>query len=291
MKEIRKATPLTVDAHCHILPPSFAGRRRELAARDATFAAILANPAAHIADAPKLLRAMSQDGVDHAVAMGMGWADYDVAREANDYLIEAVADNPSRITGFASVNPAWGDAALVEAQRCVAAGLRGIGELHPDTQEIDISDMAEMSPLMDLARPLDLPVLLHCSEPVGHQYPGKGKTTPDKVLRFIENFPDNIIICAHWGGGLPFYALMPEVCAALENVYFDSAASPFLYRPGIYRAVADVVGADRILFASDYPLMPHSRPLSELAGQPLPDRHSRLILGGNAERLFGLSEA
>ena len=281
---------MIVDAHCHILPPSFAERRRELADRDATFAAILANPAARIADAPELLRAMTHDGVDHAVAMGMGWTDYDVAREANDYLVEAVADNPSRITGFASVNPAWGDAAVDEAQRCVAAGLRGIGELHPDTQGMDITDLAEMSPLMDFARARALPVLLHCSEPVGHQYPGKGNTTPDKVLRLIENFPDNTIICAHWGGGLPFYGLMPEVGAALRNVYFDSAASPFLYRPGIYRTVADVVGADRILFASDYPLMPHSRPLSELAGLSLPDCHRRLILGGNAERLFGLCE-
>ena len=281
---------MIVDAHCHILPPSFAERRRELAARDATFATILSNPAARMADAQELLRAMSRDGVDHAVAMGMGWMDYDLAREANDYLIEAVADNPSRITGFASVNPAWGDAAVDEAQRCVAAGLRGIGELHPDNQGIDITDAVEMSPLMDFARSLDLPVLIHCSEPVGHQYPGKGNTTPDKVLRLIENFPENTIICAHWGGGLPFYGLMPEVGAALRNVYFDSAASPFLYRPGIYPAVAEVIGADRILFASDYPLMPHSRPLSELAALSLPDCHRRLILGGNAERLFGLCE-
>ena len=279
---------MIVDAHCHILPPSFVERRRELAARDATFAAILANPSARIADASALLHAMKRDGVDHAVVMGMGWTDYQVAVEANDYIIEAVAAHPSQITGFASVNPAWGDAALVEAERCAAAGLRGIGELHPDTQGLDITDVATMAPLLDLANSLNLPLLLHCSEPVGHQYPGKGRTTPDKVWRLIENFPDNTIICAHWGGGLPFYAQMPEVGAALSNVYFDSAASPFLYQPGIYRVVADVVGADHILFASDYPLMPHSRPLSELAGQPLPDCQRRLILGENAARLFGL---
>ena len=279
---------MIVDAHCHILPPSFAKRRRELASRDATFAAILADPAARIADAPALLRAMSRDSVDHAVAMGMGWMDYEVAVEANDYLIKAVADNPSRVTGFASVNPAWGDAAVDEAQRCVAAGLRGIGELHPDTQGMDITDAAEMSPLMDFARSLDLPVLLHCSEPVGHQYPGKGKTTPDKVLRFIENFPENTIICAHWGGGLPFYALMPEVRAALDNVYFDSAASPFLYRPSIYPVAANLVGAERILFASDYPLMRPSRSMAEIGNEPLPECDRSRILGENAARLLGL---
>ncbi len=279
---------MIVDAHCHILPPSFAERRREMAARDATFAAILADPSARIADAPSLLGAMSRDGVDHAVVMGMGWADYQVAVEANDYLIEAVATHPSRITGFASVNPLWGDAAVDETERCFAAGLRGIGELHPDTQGIDITDVTVMAPLMDLARALGLPLLLHCSEPVGHQYPGKGKTTPDKVWRLIENFPGNAIICAHWGGGLPFYALMPEVGASLKNVYFDSAASPFLYRPGIYPAAASLVGAERILFASDYPLMRPSRPISEISGEPLA-QHDRLrILGENAAQLLGL---
>ena len=279
---------MIIDAHCHILPPSFAERRRELAARDKTFASILAAPGAHIAGTSALLCAMASDGVDHAVVMGMGWTDYQVAVEANDYIIDAVAAHRDKLTGFASVNPAWGEAAVEEAQRCAAAGLRGIGELHPDTQGIDITDAAAMTPLMELARSLDLPLLLHCSEPVGHLYPGKGRTTPDKVWRLIENFPDNAIICAHWGGGLPFYALMPEVGAALRNVYFDSAASPFLYRPSVYRAVANIVGPDRILFASDYPLMRQSRPLSELAGESLPECHRRRILGENAARLFGL---
>ena len=279
---------MIVDAHTHVLPPSFADRRSELAARDATFAEILASPPARIADVQSLLDAMDRDGVDHAVMMGMGWSDLDVAPEANDYLIEAVSQHPRRLTAFASVNPAWGDAALDEAARCAAAGLRGIGELHPDTQAIDITDAAIMSPLMHLARSLDLPVLIHCSEPVGHLYPGKGNTTPDKVLRFIEAFPENTIICAHWGGGLPFYALMPEVGTALRNVYFDSAASPFLYQPAVYSAVANLVGADRILFASDYPLMRPERPLSEIDSARLPEEHRRQLLGENAARLLGI---
>ena len=280
---------MIIDAHCHALPPSFAERRGELASRDATFAEVLANPDARMASTPELLRAMDRDGVAHAVIMGMGWASFDVAREANDYIIEAVEAHPTRLTGFASVNPAWGNAAVYEVERCGAAGLLGIGELHPDTQGIDITEASLMAPLMEMARYLDFPVLLHCSEPVGHRYPGKGKNTPDKVWRFIENFPDNVIVCAHWGGGLPFYALMPEVGALLRNVYFDTAASPFLYRPGVYSAAVSLVGADHILFASDYPLMRPSRPLGEISRQPLSLEQRRAILGENAARLLGSS--
>ena len=281
---------MIVDAHCHLVPPSFAGRRRELAARDATFAEILSSPSARVADAPELLQAMDRDGIDRAVVMGMGWADYDLAVEANDHLIEAVGNHPERLTGFASVNPGWGDRAVEEAHRCAEAGLRGIGEIHPDTQAIDIADAALMSPLMDWARALSMPLLLHCSEPVGHAYPGKGRTTPDRVLALIQNFPENVVICAHWGGGLPFYALMPEVEAALSNVYFDSAASPFLYRPEVYSRVIDLVGETRVLFATDFPLMQPSRPLSEVEKLPLDDCQRRLLLGGNAARLLALQE-
>ena len=103
-----------------------------------------------------------------------------------------------------------------------------------------------------------------------HQYPGKGLTTPDKLYRFIENFQSNVIICAHWGGGLPFYALMPEVPQVLENVYFDTAASPFLYRSDVFAAVAGLVGAGKILFATDYPLIRARRLLGQVEEAHVP---------------------
>jgi len=249
---------------------------------------LLSDPKATIAGVDDLLAAMDRDGVDRAVVMGMGWTDQDSAAEANDYIIQAVADNPDRLSGFCSVNPAWGEPAYTEAKRCIAAGLIGIGELHADTQGFDISSVPEMAPIMEMARADALPVLVHASEPVGHRYPGKGSTTPDKLYRFIQNFPGNPIICAHWGGGLPFYSLMPEVKESLKLVYFDSAASPFLYRPEVFPAAAELVGAGKVLFASDYPLMDMSRPLEQARSMGLaPDVEERL-LSGNAAKLFRL---
>jgi predicted TIM-barrel fold metal-dependent hydrolase len=192
------------------------------------------------------------------------------------------------LTGFCSVNPAWSELAVAEAQRCFDAGLVGIGELHADTQGFNITDVAVMAPVMELARSDRLPVLVHASEPVGHRYRGKGGTTPDKLLRFIQNFPGNVIICAHWGGGLPFYSLMPEVKESLKNVYFDSAASPFLYRPEVFGAVSELAGPGKVLFASDYPLLEMSRPLEQARNAGLAPDVETALLSGNAAKLFGL---
>ena len=81
---------------------------------------------------------------------------------------------------------------------------------------------------------------------------------------------------------------MPEVAAALGNVYFDTAASPFLYRPEVFAAVASLVGADCILMGSDFPLLRARRLLKQAADSPLPQGQRDAISGANASRLLGL---
>ncbi len=279
---------MIIDAHCHIFPADFAHRHHELSRRDATYAALFPNPNPRMADAETLIQAMNQAGVDRAVVMGMGWETWELAAEVNDYIAGAVAAYPARLTGFCSINPAWGVDAVREMERCAAAGLSGFGELHSDSQGFDLTDAGVMGPVMEQARRLGWPVTIHASEPVGHKYPGKGKATPDKLCPFIENFPDNPIICAHWGGGLPFYALMPEVPPALTNVFFDSAASPFLYRPEIFDTVAGLVGADKVLFATDYPLISHRRLIKQVKESRLSPDAQAQVLGLNTARLLGL---
>ena len=279
---------MIIDAHCHVLPPELQGRRADLLAQDATFGALFAKPGSAVAGVTGLIEAMDRDGVSRSVIMGIGWANQDLARESNDYMIESALAHGGRLSAFCSLNPAWGDAAVTELERCAQCGAVGIGELHADTQGFDITDKARMAPVMDAARRLSLPVLVHASEPVGHQYAGKGETTPGKLYRFIENFPDNVIICAHWGGGLPFYALMPEVPEVIKNVYFDTAVSPFLYRPQVVRTVVDLIGPDKILFGTDFPLIQPKRLLRYVEEAGLEQEARDAILGGNAARLLGL---
>lgn len=279
---------MIIDAHCHILPDSFPRRHAELSAADATCASLFPNSDPKMATAEHLIAAMQREGVDRSVVMGMGWSTYGLAREVNDYIIASTAKFPQLLSGFCSVNPAWGIDAIREMERCADAGLLGVGELHPDTQGFDLTDLPVMERLMGQARELAWPVVVHASEPVGHQYPGKGHTTPDKVYRFIQNFPENTIVCAHWGGGLPFYALMPEVPQVLRNVFFDSAASPFLYRQEVFAEVAGLVGADRIVFGTDYPLISHRRLLKQVRDAGLNASDQAAILGGNAAALLSL---
>ena len=279
---------MIIDFHTHIFPPAFRDNRQRYLELDSTFAALYSNPNAKLATSEELVASMDEAGVDKAVVMGVGWTHPEVAREANDHIIESVRRHPTRLIGFCSVNPAWGEAAVEEVERCTDGGLRGIGELHSDTQGFDVADQATLASLMDMAARRGLPVLVHSSEPVGHSYPGKGTATPGLLYRLVLSFPDNVFVLAHWGGGLPLYTLMPELADELKNVYFDSAASPFLYRPAIYSTVLDVAGPDHVLFGTDYPLLSYKRSLGHLEEAHLDPEHRERILGGNAQELLKL---
>ena len=279
---------MIVDFHCHILPPEFRRRHRELAARDATYATLFPDAGGRIAGADALLRDMDAGEIDHSVVMGFGWTDEGIARSANDYLVGASKAHPDRISALASVNPAWGDAAVVEVRRCLDAGAVGIGELHADTQGFDIGDPEVMAPTMGLLHEAGAPITIHASEPVGHSYPGKGQSTPDKLLRLASNFPENRIVLAHLGGGLPFYEAMPEVGEALSNVWYDTAALPYLYQPSAIAAATLTAGANRILFGTDYPLLKHRRVLEHVKSARLGSVDRDAILGGNAAAVLVL---
>ena len=270
------------------MPPHFRERRDEYAQRDATFAALYSRPRSRMATAEELVAAMDEAGVQMAVVMGVGWTDKRVATEANDYIIQSVKRFPGRLVGFCSVNPIWGKDSIGEVERCAQEGAKGIGELHPDSQGFDVGSQLDMAPIMEAARGLGLIVLAHSSEPVGHLYPGKGTTTPEKLYAFVRNFPENKIVCAHWGGGLPFYTLMPEVSEALSNVYYDTAASPLLYTGEIFPTIVGLNQSHRTLFGTDFPLMKHARLIKQIEDAHITGEARNDILGRNAQALLGL---
>ncbi len=246
------------------------------------------DPDSPIASAEELVESMRAAGIDRSVTLGYGWTDRTVAREANDYILEAAKQHPDQIVPFCSANPAWGEEAIAEVRRCVKQGAQGIGELHPDTQGFDPADTELLRPFMDAARELGLIVLAHASEPVGHMYPGKGSATPDRLEVMVTDFPDNKIVFAHFGGGLPFYGLMDEVRDGLANAWFDTAAAPFLYNSHVYSTTARTIGPEMILFGSDFPRITQKLAMAHFSGSDYPDEFRDSLLGGNAAGLPGI---
>jgi len=279
---------LIVDSHTHILPGEFREQRERWLATDRTFAALFDDTAALSVSSGELVAEMDSAGVDLSVALGYGWTDQDAARLSNDYLLSTAIDHPGRIIPFCSVDPGWGVEAVKEAERCLVAGARGIGELHADTQNWSPEDAEGMRRVAGLAMEAAIPVVVHASELIGHDYPGKGATTPDRLLRLATAFPEVAFIFAHFGGGLPYYALMPEVTESLSNVYFDSAATPYLYRPEVYAVSAIATGADRILFGSDFPLIRQGRAIRGVREGNLSDADMDRVLGANVTDLLGI---
>ena len=261
---------MIVDIHTHIFPAAMIERRAELASIEASFAELYADPRARMATAEDLLRSMDAATVDASVAAGFWWSSSALAEEHTAYLLDAAAAHPGRILPFVP-------------SLAAPDGAAGIGEV----RETDPTVLGGAG----------TPLLVHCSEEVGHAYPGKsGGLTPGELWRLVESRESDDasapVIAAHWGGGFPFYGLMPEVRAAIDDgrLIFDTAASAYLYDASVFRVALDLVGASAIAWGSDFPLREQSRDLEEaraaLAEAAPADRDA--VLGGNAARLLGL---
>lgn len=280
---------MVIDFHTHIVPPRIKQSRKDNTITDDSFASIFSDPKANIATVDDLITSMDKDGVDISVVLNYGWKTQSLCVEINDYIMESIARFPDRIVGFCNITLDNEKTTLKELERCVRGGIKGIGEIRPDTLSDGRNLVEIMHSLAGFAIQNNLILLTHASEPVGHLYAGKGQATPDLIYSLMVAFPELKIVCAHWGGGLPFYALMPEVKEAMKNVYFDTAASPFLYTSDVYHHVIKLVGDDKILFGSDYPLIPQRRFLKEIRGLDLPERVKSKILSENAQQLLGIA--
>ena len=280
---------MIIDFHAHVFPPQIKKNRNKYIESDPCFAILYSKKDSKLRTTDELIDSMDKAKIDISVILNIGWTTHDLCVETNDYILESIARYPERLIGFCSVQPQSYEAALDEIERCAKGGVKGIGEIRPDIQLLDFSDEEVMTPFINAVRKHKLMLLSHASEPVGHIYPGKGVVTPEVLYSFITSYSELTIILAHWGGGLPFYALMPEVSKAMKNVFFDTAASPLLYTPQIYEQVISLVGAERILFGSDYPLLEQGRALKEIISLNLSEETRNLILAGNAQRLLDIT--
>lgn len=278
---------MIIDTHTHIFPEQIKQDRSGYFDNEPEFKLLYDSPRAKICTIEELIPAMDTHQVDMSVICGFPWRNPEYTRLNNDIIIEAAQKYPGRIKGLACFDAAW-EGAADETRRCIDAGLSGAGELAFYLSGIDQTARNVLDPVMAVLREKgNLPCMIHTNEPVGHLYHGKTPVTLEQIYALARTFPDNRIILAHWGGGIFFYTLMKkETKETLKNIWYDTAASPFLYDSQIYDLAAAAGVMDKVLLGTDFPLLTPDRYYRDMDHSHITPLQREQILGKNAALLF-----
>ena len=296
---------MRLDAHIHYMPPELSLQLAAFAEQEPYWGLLLAGPVPGPslqgwASPERMLSDMDHAGIDRVLIQSEYRLTHDACVARNNQALDLVRRWPERVSAFACLQPKAGPRALEELKRCLDGGLAGVGELNPYGQAHSLDD-PDFLRMVEACIRYAVPLNLHVSEEIGHFYLGKTPTPLRHYYQLACRYPELKLILAHWGGGLLFYEIMPEVRRALRNVSYDTAASPLLFPTGrIFRLALDCVDHTKLLYGSDYPLLlyprrqtePDFRPfLTEISQLGLPPDVEADILGNNAARLLGLLPA
>lgn len=276
---------MIIDFHTHIFPEKVI-KERELFLSDPSFNLLYSSEKSRMIGGTGLLEYIAENNLYGAAAMSFPWRDADLCRMHNDYMSESASSGAGKVFPFGMVPS--GDISSVRkiAEEIKASGLFGIGEIAFYENGIDEDAERFLRAALEAAIDLDLPVCLHLNEPVGHMYPGKYEPSLAIVYRLLSGYSNCRVILSHWGGGMLFYELMPEVKEAFRNVWYDTAATPYLYSSSIYKAALGMIPAEKILFGSDFPLLGVKRYREIIEAET--GESAPLILGLNSKKLLGI---
>ena len=272
---------LKIDSHTHVFAPEII-ESRDLHGRSEPWFHRLYGSGAKMATTDDLLSSMDTAGIDKSVVMSFGWRSSEQCAAGNDHLMERASRHSGRLIPFISANPSDPEDAVREIERWASDGAAGVGELYADGQGFDLGRYETISAVAEACSETGLILCIHITEPVGHDYPGKDASDTRRIWQFLSSAPANLkLLLSHWGGGFGFYELMPEVAEVAANCFYDTAASHLLYDDRVY-SIMSRLAPGRILFGSDFPLVPQSTMLKRIENAGLSQRELTALLGENA---------
>lgn len=246
-----------------------------------------------------------------------------LAASANDELAEACRRHPDRFAGLATIAPQAPAKAAEELSRAVTQlGLKGAminshtgGEYLDDQKYWDIFEAAQS---------LGVPIYIHPVTPPSDMIRpylerglegaifGFAAETSLHMLRLVvggvfDRFPDLSIVVGHLGEGLPFWlyrldymhnaivvAKRYESVKPLQRKVSDYLKDNFFYttsgmpwEPSIL-LTRSVIGADRVMYAMDYPYEFVAEEVAMSDALPLDADEKRAFFQGIAEKVFSL---
>jgi uncharacterized protein len=271
-----------IDAHTHVFPAEVIEDRARIAENDRGFALLYNTPSARMVDASGLRGYLSREGISRTIAVGFPFRDPGLLTLSNDCLLE-LAKADERIVPLVMVDLREEKRGIAELERCIGKGASGLGEVAFYGEGFSRSERERLDRVVAPLEEADLILMIHVNEQVGHPYGGKISIDFAEVVAFVEAHPRLKIILSHLGGGLCFYEFMPEIKKSFANVRYDLAAIPFLYRKDVYRFVGSFL-SEKVLFGSDYPLLPANRYLPDI--RELGEEVQAKILFSNAEEML-----
>ena len=248
-----------------------------------------------------------------------------LAQQANDQLAEAIAAQPSRFAGFATLPMSDPDGAADELERAVRSlGMKGAA-INGTTNGRFLDDPSFL-PILERAVAVDIPIYLHPGvppAPVRQAYYsgfdpavnfalatsgwGWHSETGIHVLRLIlagvfDRLPGLQFIIGHMGEMLPFMLgrinnvfspLTTQLRRSVSEYFlqnFSITSSGFFTEPPLLLAL-QTVGADRILFSVDYPFSTNEQGRAFLESVSISQTDKEKISHLNAERLLKIAGA
>jgi 2,3-dihydroxybenzoate decarboxylase len=240
------------------------------------------------------------------------------AKRTNDALAEVIRKYPGRFAGLAALPTQDPRAAADELERAVKQ-LGYKGAMIQGCTNGEYLDEKKYWVIWERAAALEAPVYLHVAEPSAEArkiYDGHpellgpiwswGVEAATHGLRIIgagvfDAFPNATLILGHLGESLPYllgrldegYAMAfkpvmlnkPFSQYVMENVMITTSGK---YNPEALLCAISALGADRILFAADYPWVTPKEAVEHLERTPMSNADREKIYHLNAERVFKL---
>ena len=258
-----------IDAHCHVYPDKIASRAVEAIGQFYDL------PMYYDGKYSTLIEKGGKNGVEHFIVFSVATTPQQV-HSINNYIADTVRQSDGLMTGLGALHP---DSENIEEEiaEIVELGLKGV-KMHPDFQKFQIDDK-KCYKIYELCQKNNLPVLLHTGDS-RYDY-----SNPQRMKRVLEDFPELIVIGAHFGGW-SCWKEAAETLSQHKNFYVDTSSSFDWLTAQEGRELVRAYGADHVLFGTDFPMWNHETELKHFMEMNLTDEENRLVLYKNAVELF-----
>ena len=196
-------------------------------------------------------------------------------RRQNDQVLQALEHSRGRAFGFAYLNPKHTEESLDELDRCVRDGpMVGVKlwvaiRCHQEC----------LDPIVRRAADLKAPVLQHTWYKITGNLPGE--STAADLAALAGRHPTASFIAAHTGGD---WERGIRAIRSAKNVTAEiSGGDP---TAGVVEMAVRELGAERVLYGSDFPGRSFASQLAKVYGADISEADKRLILAGNLQRIL-----